>query len=45
VNMSFESTVVPSSMKKAMLCPSLKKVSLDFEIFTNFRPVSNLKFL
>ena len=45
VNMSFESTVVPSSMKKAMLCPSLKKVSLDFEIFTNFRPISNLKFL
>ena len=45
VNMSFESTVVPSSMKKAVLCPSLKKVSLDFEIFANFRPVSILKFL
>jgi hypothetical protein len=45
VNMSFESTVVPSSMKKAVLCPSMKKVSLDFEIFANFRPVSNLNFL
>ena len=28
-----------------MLSPLLKKPSLDFEIFSNFRPVSNLKFL
>jgi hypothetical protein len=32
-------------MTKAVLCPSLKKASLGFEIFANFRPVSNLKFL
>ena len=34
-----------SSMKNAVLSPLLKKPSLDFEIFSNFRPVSNLKFL
>ena len=32
-------------MKNAVLSPLLKKPSLDFEIFSNFRPVSNLKFL
>ena len=36
---------MPSSMKNAVLSPLLKKPSLDFEIFSNFRPVSNLKFL
>ena len=45
LKMSFDSTVVPTTMKKAVLCPVLKKVSLDFEDFSNFRPVSNLKFL
>ena len=28
-----------------MLSPLLKKTSLDFEIFSNFRLVSNMKFL
>ena len=36
---------MPSSLKKAVLSLLLKKPSLDFEIFSNFRPVSNLKFL
>ena len=36
---------MPSSMKKAVFSPLLKKPSLDFEIFSNFRPVSNMKFL
>ena len=36
---------MPSSVKNAVLSPLLKKPSLDFEIFSNFRPVSNLKFL
>ena len=36
---------MPISMKNAVLSPLLKKPSLDFEIFSNFRPVSNLKFL
>ena len=46
VNLSFNSASVPSSMtKNAVLSPLLKKPSLDFEIFSNFRPASNLKFL
>ena len=45
VNLSFNSASMPSSMKNAVLSPLLKKPSLDFEIFSNFRPVSNLKFL
>ena len=45
VNLSFNSTSMPSSMKNAVLSPLLKKPSLDFEIFSNFRPVSNVKFL
>ena len=36
---------MPSSVKNAVLSPLQKKPSLDFEIFSNFRPVSNLKFL
>ena len=36
---------MPSSMKNGVLSPLLKKPSLHFEIFSNFRPVSNLKFL
>ena len=45
VNSSFESAVVPTSLKKAVLSPLLKKQDLDFETFSNFRPISNLKFL
>ena len=45
VNLSFNSASMPSSMKNAVLSPLLKKPSLDFEIFSNFRPVCNLKFL
>ena len=45
VNLSFDSAIMPSSLKKAVLSPLLKKPSLDFDIFPNFRPVSNLKFL
>ena len=45
VNLSFNSASMPSSMKNAVLSPLLKKLSLDFEIFSNFCPVSNLKFL
>ena len=45
VNLSFNSASVPSSRKNAALSPLLKKPFLDFEMFSNFRPVSNLKFL
>ena len=45
VNLSFKSASMPSSMKNTVLSPLLREPSLDFEIFSNFRPVSNLKFL
>ena len=45
VNLSINSTSMPRSMKNAVLSPLLKKAFLHFEFFSNFRPVSNLKFL
>ena len=45
VNLSFNSASMPCSMKNAVLSPLLNNPSLDFEIFSNFRPLSNLKFL
>ena len=45
VNLSFDSATVPSSMKHAVLSPPLKKQSFDFEVYPNFRPISNSKFL
>ena len=40
VNLSFNSASMPSSTKNAVLSPLLKKPSLDFQIFSNIRPVS-----
>jgi hypothetical protein len=45
VNSSLESGDFPDSLKIAMVKPLLKKLSLDPEIFKNFRPISNLSFL
>ena len=45
VNLSINSCVVPDCFKLAMLNPLLKKMGLDFQIFANFRPISNLMFL
>ena len=43
VNLSLESGYVPPSIKTAVLLPLLKKPSLDHEILSNYRPISNLK--
>ena len=45
VNLSFEASTVPSSLKQAVLSPLLKKANLDHELYPNFRPVSNLHFV
>ena len=45
VNLSLESSTMPERMKVGVLTPLLKKPSLDFEIFTNFRPISGLTFI
>ena len=34
---------MPEQLKEAMVIPKLKKESLDFEEYLNFRPISNLR--
>ena len=45
VNLSINTAVMPDCFKLAMLNPLLKKMGLDFEVFANFRPISNLMFM
>ena len=45
VNLSLENGVVPNNLKKALVTPLLKKASLDREVLSNYRPVSNLSFV
>ena len=45
VNSSLKRGVFPDCLKQALVCPLLKKASLDAEEFKNYRPVSNLPFL
>ena len=45
INLSLSSGLRPKELKVALLLPLLKKLNADFEQFSNFRPVSNLKFL
>jgi len=45
VTLSFEEAVVPAKFKLGVLTPKLKKPSLDNELFPNFRPIYNLRFL
>ena len=45
VNASLETGVFPSSFKKAVVRPLLKKPRLDPDNLKNYRPVSNLKFI
>ena len=45
INLSLQSAVMPEPLKIAMLDPLLKKVNAGSDMFQNFRPVSNLKFL
>lgn len=45
VNLSLSTGYMPDALKIASLSPTLKKPSADFKQFTNFRPISNLKFI
>ena len=45
VNMSLKSGSFPAKLKSAIVKPRIKKPTLDPEILTNYRPVSNLSFL
>ncbi|CAB3991211.1 Hypothetical predicted protein [Paramuricea clavata] len=44
-NESLQSGCMLEILKEAVLKPKLKKDSLDYEEYTNFRPISNLQFL
>ncbi|CAB3989802.1 Hypothetical predicted protein, partial [Paramuricea clavata] len=44
-NESLHSGCMPEKLKEAVLKPKLKKISLECEEYTNFRPISNLKYL
>ena len=45
VKLSLETSVMPTKLKQAVIRPLLKKPSLDYQEFKNFRPISNLTFL
>ena len=45
VNLSPTTGNVPRHFKEAMVRPKLKKDSLDHQLFSHFRPISNLKLL
>ena len=45
VNQSLCLAVFPDCFKLAWLNPLLKKATLDVEVFSNFRPISNLMFV
>ena len=45
INKSLETGCMPAQLKEAILKPKLKKNNLEFEEYSNFRPISNLKFL
>ena len=45
MNKSLCSGVFPDCLKQAIVVPLLKKKSLDKNVYSNYRPVSNLAFL
>ena len=45
VNMSLRESMIPKSLKTALIRPLLKKTGLDSDILKKYRPVSNLTFI
>jgi hypothetical protein len=45
INMSLSTSVVPTSFKRAIVRPLLKKPALEKDIHKSYRPVSNLPFI
>ncbi|XP_072023174.1 uncharacterized protein [Amphiura filiformis] len=44
VNKSFCSGEFPSKLREAVVCPVLKKSTLDKNVLNNYRPVSNIRY-
>ena len=45
INLSLSSGIFPTRFKLAVVKPLIKKPTLDCEVLTNIRPISNLPFL
>ena len=45
VNLSFSEGIVPKSWKSAQITPLLKRPSLDHNVVSSYRPISNLPVL
>ena len=45
MNYSLESGIFPEQYKTALVKPLLKKITLDSDVFKNYRPVSNLTYV
>jgi hypothetical protein len=45
INDSLSSGFVPVELKQALITPLLKKSTLKLELFSSYRPVSNLPFI
>ena len=45
INLSLTSATFPDNFKHAIVTPLLKKPTLDKELLSNYRPISNLSFL
>ena len=45
VKLFFETSIMPNELKQSVIRPLLKKPSLDYQEFKNFRSISNLTFL
>ena len=45
VKLFLETSIMPNELKQAVIRPLLKKPSLDYQEFKNFRSISNLTFL
>ena len=45
VNLSMQDGIFPKQLKTALVHPLLKKQTLDSDLFSSYRPVSNLTFL
>ncbi len=45
INMSLAEGVIPSTLKRALVTPLIKKSNADPDVFKNYRPISNLPFI
>ena len=45
INASLSSGIFPASLKKGVIRPSVKRQTLDFDIYSSYRPITNVAFL